>query len=359
MISAVAIVLGILVLGLAIDYADGTHRGNSISGENMQVFFEITTESRSDFTGGTYDKVFLDFEFLDSMNPMEDVLYRIEIWKGGELLTRQVLFSEDSKSTIEIRPNPDCQEVNLWECVTSFETDSHHVFKGPIFSDDEPHTIIIDLEAQGTESENKSIYNTVFEFEPYIPYSFSGYVKATYDGEPLHKGNYFELYDSDSVEIWMEQDKLADVLIYRENMVIRGHVDLENMTANHEELEKFVNLYQVINSEDKVFFRENIPNYTRTVSDGPMYWPDTVTIEYPDWVYEAKIHYRELSKPYQNDLTKMDVIMEQEENFKQWLQCKGFHSIYGEVGTFCERLFNMPENFGKHYPIVIQLEKLD
>jgi len=72
----------------------------------------------SDITVGEVDDVNMKIRFFDTITDttLEEVTYRIEIWQQGELLARNLFFDQDGILNVKIKPNPNCNEVELWKC---------------------------------------------------------------------------------------------------------------------------------------------------------------------------------------------------------------------------------------------------
>ena len=84
---------------------------------NMEV--TVRTElTPSDITVGEVDDVNMKIRFFDTITDttLEEVTYRIEIWQQGELLARNLFFDQDGILNVKIKPNPNCNEVELWKC---------------------------------------------------------------------------------------------------------------------------------------------------------------------------------------------------------------------------------------------------
>jgi len=115
----------------------------------------------SDLTVGEIDDVNLAVRFFDTLTDetLEQVTYRIEVWRSGDLLARNLFFDDDGILNIEIRPVYDCNEIELWKCSTY--GGSEHVsapgalyvfgggrplITGPIFDQGGLYNIRVDIE---------------------------------------------------------------------------------------------------------------------------------------------------------------------------------------------------------------------
>ena len=87
----------------------------SFSGMNVTVRTDLTP---SDITVGDIEDINMKVRFfdVDDDTTLEKVTYRIEVWRGGELLARNLFYDPDGRLDVEIRPNPDCDSIELWRC---------------------------------------------------------------------------------------------------------------------------------------------------------------------------------------------------------------------------------------------------
>ena len=117
-----------------------------ISFAGMQVTVSIVMNP-SDFTVGEVDRANLQVRFYDqgTNTNLESVTYRIQVFQAGELLAREIFFDKDGELNIQIRPQKECFEPQLWRCTVYqgardpisgglYERGSGvPVIKGPIF----------------------------------------------------------------------------------------------------------------------------------------------------------------------------------------------------------------------------------
>ena len=180
------IVLVFSLLGfIAIPYAAdayghglGADQALPISFEGMDV--TVRTElSPSDITVGEIDDANVQIRFFDTLTnaTLNDVLYRIEIWRSGDLLARNIFYDVDGTLDVEVRPVFSCGEVKLWECTDYFgETDriagglfargeGRPVIKGPIFDKGGLYNIKTIIEGA---SSPKTLVADPLEFETFV-----------------------------------------------------------------------------------------------------------------------------------------------------------------------------------------------
>ena len=71
-----------------------------------------------DLTLGDIDEVNMKIRFFDVETDLtlDQVTYRVEIWKSEELLARSLFYDDDGRLDVEIRPASNCNENDLWRC---------------------------------------------------------------------------------------------------------------------------------------------------------------------------------------------------------------------------------------------------
>jgi len=90
-----------------------------ISFEGMQV--TVSTQlTPSDITVGEIDSANMAVRFFDQTTDenLDNVTYRIEIFRAGELLARNFFYDDDGELNVELKPVSDCNEVRLIDCST-------------------------------------------------------------------------------------------------------------------------------------------------------------------------------------------------------------------------------------------------
>ncbi|MCH6586635.1 MAG: peptidase [Thaumarchaeota archaeon] len=90
-----------------------------ISFEGMQV--TVSTQlTPSDITVGEVDSANMAVRFFDQSTDenLKSVTYRVEIWRAGELLARNLFFDDDGELNVQLKPVSNCNEVRLIDCTT-------------------------------------------------------------------------------------------------------------------------------------------------------------------------------------------------------------------------------------------------
>ena len=89
---------------------------------------------------------------------LDQVTYRVEVWRGGDLLARNLFYDKDGELNVEIRPQLDCFEPQPWRCTQYYgEVDgisgglfargnSLPVIDGPIFDKGGLYNVKVDIE---------------------------------------------------------------------------------------------------------------------------------------------------------------------------------------------------------------------
>ena len=134
----------------------------------------------NELTLGNFDKVDLRFSFFNStLHPLEKVTYRIEFWQSGDLLARNLVYTENHTSVVQVRPVSECTEPELWKCTEYFGTthpivqalyalEHPPVISGPIFTQVGDHDILISVE--GATSPRTVLYDSpLYDFTLNIP----------------------------------------------------------------------------------------------------------------------------------------------------------------------------------------------
>jgi hypothetical protein len=131
-----------------------------ISFEGMEVTVSTQLDP-SDITVGEVTSANMQVRFFDQLSDetFEQVTYRVEVWRSGDLLARNLFFDLDGELNIEVRPVFDCVEPEPWRCTTY--GGSQHVsapgalfvhgngrptITGPIFDKGGLYNIRVDIE---------------------------------------------------------------------------------------------------------------------------------------------------------------------------------------------------------------------
>ena len=139
-----------------------------------------TQMSPSDITVGDLDSASLAVRFFDqdTDQTLEQVTYRVAIWRDGGLLARHLFYDDDGNLDIEIRPVYDCTEIDLSDCTKYFGTPhptapaalytrgtQEPVIQGPIFDKGGLYNIQVDIEAATSP---KTLLTTPLSFETFV-----------------------------------------------------------------------------------------------------------------------------------------------------------------------------------------------
>ena len=87
----------------------------------MQVTV-FTQLDPSDMTAGEVDSANIAIRFYDMLTDtnLDQVTYRVEVWRSGDLLVREYFYDEDGTLNVEVRQKTDCYEPQLWRCTDTF-----------------------------------------------------------------------------------------------------------------------------------------------------------------------------------------------------------------------------------------------
>ncbi len=107
-----------------------------------------------DITAGQTDDVSMQVSFFDTATGMyfDEVVYRIEIYRSGDLLARSLFYDADGTLDIEIRPVLTCDRPDLWQCTEYFG--ERHTVSGGFFAKDGERPVI-----QGPIFDRGGLYN--------------------------------------------------------------------------------------------------------------------------------------------------------------------------------------------------------
>ena len=128
---------GILAISAALPAAFGHGLGGDqappISFEGMEVTVR-TDISPSDLAVGSIDDVNLKIRFFDllSENTLEQVTYRVEVWKAEDLLARNLFYDDDGILYVEVRPDSGCDAAELHQC-TNYGGSEHASAPGALY----------------------------------------------------------------------------------------------------------------------------------------------------------------------------------------------------------------------------------
>jgi len=130
-----------------------------ISFEGMQVTI-FTQLDPSDMTAGEVESANIAIRFYDMLTDenLEQVTYRVEVWRSGDLLARNYFYDEDGTLNVEVRPQTDCYEVKPWKCTEYYgevhgtagglfaRGDGRPLIDGPIFEKGGLYNVKVSIE---------------------------------------------------------------------------------------------------------------------------------------------------------------------------------------------------------------------
>ncbi len=134
----------------------------------------------SDITVGEIDSANMAVRFFDQLSDenLDSVTYRIEIWRSGELLARNLFFDDDGELNVELKPVPNCNEVRLIDCTTYGGSehvsapgalyafgDSRTSITGPVFDKGGLYNIRVDIEGATSP---KTIVAQLLSFDTFV-----------------------------------------------------------------------------------------------------------------------------------------------------------------------------------------------
>jgi len=129
----------------------------SFGGMEVTVFTQLDP---SDITVGKVESANLSVRFYDTLTDvnLDQVTYRVELWRAGDLLARSLFYDKDGTLDIEIKPKFGCSADKLWKCTQYYgeiegtsgglfaRGDGRPVVDGPIFDKGGLYNIKVDIE---------------------------------------------------------------------------------------------------------------------------------------------------------------------------------------------------------------------
>ena len=102
----------------AFAHSPGGDQAEPLSFGDMNVTVRIDL-TPYDLTLGDIDEMNMKIRFfdVDTDLTLDQVTYRVEIWKSEELLVRNLFYDNDGRLDVEIRPSSNCNENELWRCI--------------------------------------------------------------------------------------------------------------------------------------------------------------------------------------------------------------------------------------------------
>jgi hypothetical protein len=158
------ILFGIFVIPIAIDNVYGHGLGGDVAPPISFAGMQVTVSTQldpADITVGEITSANMAVRFYDTLTDknLDKVTYRIEVWRSGELLARNLFYDTDGTLNIEIRPTFNCAKPELWKCTEYFgsehvsapgalfvQGEGRPLIKGPIFDKGGLYNIRVDIE---------------------------------------------------------------------------------------------------------------------------------------------------------------------------------------------------------------------
>jgi len=131
-----------------------------ISFEGMQVTI-FTQLDPADMTAGEVESANIAIRFYDMLTDqnLEQVTYRVEVWRSGDLLARNYFYDDDGELNVEVRPKSDCYEAKPWKCTEYYG--ENHPIAGGLFARGDGQRPLID----GPIFEKGGLYNVKVSIE--------------------------------------------------------------------------------------------------------------------------------------------------------------------------------------------------
>jgi len=145
-LSLIAIVTGLLLIPFFVNNVFGHGLGGDmappISFAGMDVTV-MTMINPADLTVGEVDSANMQVRFFDAKTDttLEKVTYRIEVWRSGDLLARNLFYDVDGVLNIEVRPQTGCTETESWRC-TKYYGEEHVSAPGALYVQGEGRPLI-------------------------------------------------------------------------------------------------------------------------------------------------------------------------------------------------------------------------
>ncbi len=156
--------IGIFSIPLLAENVFGHGLGGDMAPPISFSGMEVTVSTQldpSDITVGEIDDANIQVRFFDTLTDttLEKVTYRVEIWRSGELLARNLYYDVDGILNVKVDPVFGCNKLRLIDCTTHYgsqhvsapgacyvENEGRCVIKGPVFDKGGLYNIRVDIE---------------------------------------------------------------------------------------------------------------------------------------------------------------------------------------------------------------------
>ena len=177
------ILIGIFSIPIFVENVFGHGLGGDIAPPISFAGMEVTVSTQldpSDITVGEIDDANIQVRFFDTLtdSTLEKVTYRIEVWRSGDLLARNLFYDVDGILNLEVRPVVGCNEPQPWKCTKYYgsqhvsapnalyvENEGRPVIQGPIFDKGGLYNIRVDVEGA---SSPKTVVAEVLSYDTFV-----------------------------------------------------------------------------------------------------------------------------------------------------------------------------------------------
>jgi len=177
------IIVGIFTIPLAIDQVYGHGLGGDVAPPIDFGGMSVTVSTMldpSDLTVGEVDDANIAVRFFDTLTDetFEQVTYRVEVWRNGELLARNLFYDSDGLLNLKVEPVLNCAEPRLIDCAKYFgsehvsapgalyvQGEGRPVIKGAIFDKGGLYNIRVDIEGA---SSPRTLIAQVLSYDTFV-----------------------------------------------------------------------------------------------------------------------------------------------------------------------------------------------
>ena len=123
-----------------------------LGGRDVTVSTQLTP---SDLSAQEITEASMAVRFYDVETSVdfEDVTYKIEVWRGEDLIARNLFFDTDGTLDVTLRPREGCAEPDLWKC-TRYYGSEHPSAPGALYAQGQSNVVI-----QGPIFDRGGLYN--------------------------------------------------------------------------------------------------------------------------------------------------------------------------------------------------------
>ncbi|HSB50474.1 MAG TPA: peptidase [Nitrosopumilaceae archaeon] len=182
-LSLFFILIGIFSIPIFVENVFGHGLGGDMAPPISFAGMEVTVSTQldpSDITVGEVDDANIQVRFFDTLTDttLEKVTYRVEIWRSGELLARDLYYDVDGILNVKVDPVFGCNKPRLIDCTTYYgsqhvsapgacyvENEGRCVIKGPVFDKGGLYNIRVDVEGA---SSPKTPVNQLLSYNTFV-----------------------------------------------------------------------------------------------------------------------------------------------------------------------------------------------